>query len=70
MTGQAETYYYLNVQASTVFYSEVEIPGEDSLEFLGKSNNPKQKMAAAVMLQQRGVIGGISIKPWIFDSEQ
>lgn len=62
--GQAEAYYYLDDQARKVFYSKEEISGADNLEFLGKTNNPNPRMAAAVFLEKRGITGGYSIRPW------
>jgi hypothetical protein len=64
MAGQDMTYYYVDNKARTVFYSDVELEGKPNLEFLGFSNNPKKRMAAAVMLQNKGVNFGMTIKPW------
>jgi hypothetical protein len=56
--------YYLYDDARKIVFIGDSYPDDDhGLTFLGTSDNPSEKMAAAVFLQRLGIEGGWTHKP-------
>lgn len=66
MTKQDYRYYYMDDHTRTIFYSDTDV-SEDRLDlvFIGMSQNPNPKMAAAVFTQKDLNTQGYKIKPLI-----
>ena len=59
----ANKYYFYDDARQIVYVSEAYPDIDSGLKYLGESNNPSEKMAAAVFLQNAGVTGGWTHKP-------
>ena len=56
-----DRYYFYDDRTKVIYYSK-EMTQNTGLVYIGTSNNPNPKMAAAVFLQQGKVVTGFRIK--------
>ena len=55
-------YYYLDDHTRTIFYSDTEQEDRPDLVFVGMSQNPNPRMAAAVFTQKDIIPQGYKVK--------
>lgn len=65
MTKQEEIYYYFSEDASTIYWSVIELKDQYDMIFLGSSTNPNKKMAISVFTHKLPQPDGWTLKELI-----